>query len=144
MALLDFDVVKEPWNKYELADGTIVKIKAVVMRVRKQQTTEAGKTTVNYNFDLQTLAVSISEEKGAPDTRVYTPADLQGAVVKSDIRYTTVSEEWNEYVTDDGARIRLKVTLTRVSKTSLFDKNGDPIYVVENGVLANVRPPTPS
>lgn len=149
--MLDFDVVKEPWNKYELADGAVVKIKLVVTKVRKEQPTiPAGSTATpanpvaNYNFDLQTIAVSMSEEKGTPDTRVYSPQELGAAVIKGDVRYTTVSEEWNEYVTDDGARVRLKVTLTRVSKTSKFDKNGDPIYLVESGVLANVRPPSPS
>jgi hypothetical protein len=33
---LDFDVVREPWNKYELADGAVLKTKAIVTRVIKR------------------------------------------------------------------------------------------------------------
>ena len=138
--ILDFDVVREPWNTYELVDGVKVKIKVIITKIRKIQTDEK---TSNYNFDVQQLAVALSEERGPPDTKIYTPQDLQEATVKNDIRYTTVSEEWNEYVSDDGARLRIKATLSRVSKTSKFDRNGEPIYFTETGILTQVRPPAP-
>lgn len=57
------------------------------------------------------------------------------------MRYNTLAEEWNEYVVDDGTRIRMKSTVSRVAKTSKFDKNGDPIYIVDTTVLAEIRPP---
>jgi hypothetical protein len=32
---LDFEVFKEPWNKYQLLDGTRVRIKHIVQKIRK-------------------------------------------------------------------------------------------------------------
>jgi hypothetical protein len=34
--LLDSDVVRQPWNKYELADGSVLKLKVVLTKVRKR------------------------------------------------------------------------------------------------------------
>lgn len=130
--------MREPWNKYELADGAIVKIKVVVTKVRKKQVDEKSG---EYGFGSQTIAVVLSDEKGPPETRAYSPQELQEAVIKEDIRYTTISEEWNEYVLDDGARLRLKVTLVRVSKTSKYDKDGEPVYLTETSVMAQLKVP---
>lgn len=138
--VFDFDVVREPWNKYELADGCSLKLKVVLTKLRKKQVDEKN---TNYDFDVQNLAVVLTDEKGPPDTKTYSPQELTAAIIKDDIRYTTTSEEWNEYVADDGARVRLKVTVTRVAKTSKFDKNGEPIYLVESGALAQIKRPTP-
>lgn len=138
--VLDFDVVREPWNKYELTDGAFIKVKVVVTKIRKEQVDEK---TVNYGSDSQNIVVVLTEETGTPDSKVYSPEEIQESLIKRDIRYTTVSEEWNEYVADDGARLRIKITLTSVSKTNKFDKNGAPIYFVETGMMGQVRKPTP-
>jgi hypothetical protein len=138
---LDFDVIKEPWNKYEIADGAVIKTKIVVTRIRKQQ---GGEGKVNYNFDMQNVIVALTDETGQADSKTYSPQELQAAIVKDDLRYTTISEEWNEYVVDDGARLRLKSTVTRVGKTSLFDKFGTPQYWIELNNIAQVRTPRTS
>ena len=136
---LDFDVIREPWNKYEISDGAVLKTKIVVTRIRKKQVGEKK----DYNFDMQHVIVVLTDENGTPDSKIYSAEELQAAVVKDDLRYTTVSEEWNEYVIDDGSRLRLKSTVTRVGKTSLFDKLGTPQYWVELNNIAQVRTPRP-
>lgn len=138
---LDFDVVREPWNKYELADGAVVKVKLVVVRIKKNVSPD-GKSG-DYGFKVQSIAVAMSPEHGPPDTRAYSPEELAQAVTKEDIRYTTASEEWNEYVTDDGARLRIKNTLVRVAKTSKFDADGEPLYITETNAMAQLKLPTP-
>jgi hypothetical protein len=32
---LDFEIVREPWNKYKLSDGTILRSKTVVTKIYK-------------------------------------------------------------------------------------------------------------
>jgi hypothetical protein len=66
---IDFDIVKEPWNKYELNDNTIVKVRQVLTRVLKK--VEGDKTS--YSLAGQTLtAVLIPENlKGQPDNNTY-------------------------------------------------------------------------
>ena len=138
---LDFDVVREPWNKYELADGAVLKTKTILTKVRKQTRDEGGKQIESYSLEIQTISVILTDERGTPDTKVYSPQELQASIIKDDVRYTTLSEEWNEYVVDDGGRIRVKSTVARVSKSSKFDKNGEPVYWVESSNMAQIKPP---
>lgn len=136
----DFDVVREPWNKYELQDGTVIKTKTVVTRIAVKKIDDKQ---AQVTYDMQGLTAVLTDEQGPASNKVYTQEEVQKAIVKDDVRYTTMSEEWNEYVTDDGTRLRLKSTVSRIAKTSLFDKNGSPIYWVEQNQLAQVKPPRP-
>ncbi|HEX9320249.1 MAG TPA: hypothetical protein VF884_15045 [Nitrososphaeraceae archaeon] len=136
---LDFDVIKEPWNKYQLiSDDAILKTKLVITRIRKKV---LGDNKGEYGFDMQPIVVVLSDEIGAPDSKNYTAQEIQAAIVKDDLRYDTVTEEWNEYVIDDGSRLRIKSTVTRVAKTSLFDNMGTRQYYVEFNNIAQVKMP---
>ena len=118
---LDFAVSKEDWSRYDLSDSSILKIKLVVTKIRKKNS--------DYNLDVQNIIVVLSNERGQPDSKVYTPSELQQAKVK-DISYSIITQDWNEYVVDDGTNIKVQPIVTRVSKTSKFDFHGDPIYLV--------------
>ena len=52
-----------------------------------------------------------------------------------------MAQEWNEYITDDGAKIRLQPLLLRVNKTSKFDAKGQPVYTTEMNINIDVKPP---
>lgn len=52
-----------------------------------------------------------------------------------------MSEEWNEYILEDGTRIRLKFTVVRISKTDKFDRRGESIYLVEHAVIPIITTP---
>ena len=141
---LDFDVVREPWNRYELEEGPILKAKVILKNVSRK--TEAdGK--VGYGIDIQHVT-AIShvpiELQGPPTERGYSPEELQASIVKDDVRYSTLREEWNEYVAEDGCKIRIKNTVVSVAKTDKCDKKGNPIYLIKNGVLPEIRPPKKS
>ncbi|HKO65159.1 MAG TPA: hypothetical protein VJU13_08145 [Candidatus Nitrosocosmicus sp.] len=118
---LDFAVSKEDWSRYDLSDGSILKIKLVVTKIRKKNS--------DYNLDVQNIIVVLSNERGQRDSKVYTPSELQQAKVQ-DISYSIITQDWNEYVVDDGTNIKVQPIVTRVSKTSKFDFHGDPIYLV--------------
>jgi hypothetical protein len=64
--------------------------------------------------------------------------------VEKDIRYDTLSEEWNEYIAEDGTKIRFKSTLARVHRTNKYDKHGDPIYLIELSGFGQITPPPKS
>ena len=138
---LDFDVVREPWNKYELSDGSILKVKYVLLKVRK--TIEPDGRT-NYEVKGQNIIVvsNIPDHlRGRPSEESYSPRELEASIVEEDMRYNTLSEEWNEYVAEDGARIRIKMTVVKVSRTNRMNREGEPIYLVQSSTLAQIRPP---
>jgi hypothetical protein len=138
---IDFDILREPWNKYELGDGSIVKTRCILTKIHKR--VKIGETTAGYGLDSQNVIVIYNVPpnlKGEPSKHAYGPKELETSIVQDDIRYTTISEEWNEYVAEDGTRIRLKSTVTKVSRTSKYDKNGNPRYLVQTSVLPQVKP----
>lgn len=142
---LDFDVIKEIWSKYELANGDIIKVKVVLTVVRKTSNA-VGLTSPkpNYTFDLQSIVIVLTNERGPPDSKSYSPQELQASITKDDIRYTTITQDWNEYVVDDGARIKLQPIVMKVSKTSKFNAKGEPIYFTEINVTAQIKTPPSS
>jgi hypothetical protein len=65
-------------------------------------------------------------------------------ITQDDIRFTTVSQDWNEYVDDNGTRIRIQPMIMRVAKTSRYDAKGFPLYYVDMQGTLQIRPPTPT
>jgi hypothetical protein len=137
---LDFDVLKEDWNKYELSDHSILKVKIVMTTVSKAQSqTPAAQPA--YTFDIQNIIVVLTNERGQPDTHNYSSAELEASVTKDDMRFTAIAQDWNEYVVDDGARIKIQPMILKVSKTSRFNSKGSPLYATQINMTVQVKPP---
>nr|MDO8079284.1 hypothetical protein [Candidatus Freyarchaeota archaeon] len=138
---MDFDVLREPWNVYQLGEGPILRTKYVLTRVVRRK--EAG-GQFGYAFKGQNV-VSFSHIphnlRGEPSQAMYSPMELQASLVNEDVRYSTLSEEWNEYVTEDGTNIRVKLTVVKISRTNKTDKDGEPIYLVQTSLLPQIQPP---
>jgi len=140
--VLDFDVIREPWNMYELRDGSILKTKHILTGVRKYE--KEGGRRKGYDIRGQTINIThyVPEDmKGPPSEKPYTPEELKSSIVEEDMGYTTLMEEWNEYAIEDGAKIRIKHTVSRVSKTNKYNGDGEPIYLVEGDTLIKIKPP---
>jgi hypothetical protein len=142
---IDFDVVREPWNKYEISDESVLKPKYVLTKIFKEKGGEKrGETGVGYNIKGQNIVEIIyvpKELRGKPSKKAYSPEELKASVVAEDLSYRTLSEEWNEYALEDGSKLRIKLTVTTVSRSSLINNEGDPIYHIGNNVLLNAKPP---
>jgi len=134
---IDFEVEQEPWNKYELGDETVLKTRYVLKTVTRSMVN--GKN--NYSGDGVPLMVIMvpGKLKGQPDNKKYSPKELQANIDKPDMKFRISHEEWNEYRLDDGATIRMKSTLTNISRTKLRDGNGDPIYNVNTNMMIQVK-----
>lgn len=79
------------------------------------------------------MTVSVrAEKKGTPVNRVYTQKEILDAIEEVDISFDTIREDWNEYKLEDDIVVKMKPIATVVSRTSLIDQNGDPIYWVQN------------
>jgi len=137
---MDFEVLREPWNVYQLEEGPILKIKYVLTRVIKRREDEGR---FGYAFKGQNV-VAFShippELRGEPTRAIYSPMELQASIVNEDVRYTTIAEEWNEYLAEDGTKIRVKLTVVKVSRTNKRDVDGEPIYLVQTSLLPQIQP----
>ena len=148
--VLDFKVVKEFWDVYDLNDGTKLKNRVILTGVKKLNSNSInignnGKNNKNneYEFDFQSIQSFIFSEKskGKPHTNFYKKEELDTSY-KIEVPHSVISEKWNEYaVKDDGTRIKLKSTVTDVKKSNIFLQNGDPIYNVRIKILSKVIQP---
>ena len=130
---LDFIVAREDWCRYNLSDNAILKVKIVLSRVYKQQG--------QLYSDFQPIHVILTNERGSPDSNIKSMEELHSSIVK-DIRFTTISQDWNEYVVDDGTIIKIQPIVTKILKTSKFDPKGFPIYLCD--IHGNMRSESPT
>lgn len=135
-ATIDFKVIKEYWDSYLLGDGTTLKSRVVLTGVKKSKTNPSSE----YEFDFQSIQSFIFSDKakGPSHSKVYTREELESASSK-ELPYSISSEKWNEYLLDDGTKLRLKNSVVGITKSELFLQNGDPIYNVKIRVLSRVK-----
>jgi len=137
---LDFEIIKEPWNKYEVIDGAFLKTRFILKRVDMQP---LGNDKFTFKIDGQPLYAIFGAPslKGTPTTQKYSPQELKDSIVQDGLGYNTLGEEWNEYILDDGTKIRVKSTVTKISRTDKFEGSGDPIYLVDTNAIVQVTKP---
>ncbi len=150
LMVLDFKVIKEFWDVYELNDGTKLKNRVILTGVKKLNIGSINIDNNNknnknneYEFDFQSIQSFIFSEKskGNPHTSFYKKQELDTSY-RIDMPYSAISEKWNEYiVNDDGTKLKLKSTVTDVKKSNIFLQNGDPIYNVRIKILSKVIRP---
>lgn len=130
MKSIDFEIIKEPWNKYQLSDNSIVKTRTILKRI--DRVTKGEKTS--FTMDAQTLTVIYAEPslRGTPNKQKITENDLIKSIDKPNMRYDTIAQEFNEYYLDNGTKIKIFTNVTNVSRTTLKDNRGDPIYSIKS------------
>lgn len=142
---LDFEVFREPWNKYGLKDGTSIKSRLILHKVMMKQSFKIDGSVDKKAHGVETQVINVVYNvpetlKGTPSTATYTPEDLEKAVVQDDIPYDTLAQEWNEYLVEDGTKIKIQLTLFRVARTSAFDRNGNPVYILQSSTTNAIAP----
>jgi len=135
---IDFEIIKEPWNKYQIQDNSILRTRTILKKV--ERTIEGEK--ISFNIDAQTLTVidADSNLKGMPSNKPITKDEIQKSVEKDDMRYDTLAQEFNEYQLDDGTKIKIYTNVTKISRTSLKDVKGDPVYMVSSSNAIEIKP----
>ena len=128
---LDFIVTREDWCRYNLLDNAILKVKVVLTRVYKQQG--------QLYSDFQPIYVILTNERGTTDSNILSLQELQSSIVR-EVSFTTITQDWNEYVVDYGSTIRIQPIVTKVAKTSKFDSKGFPIYLCDIKGNMNTEP----
>lgn len=57
-----------------------------------------------------------------------------------DMRYDSLAQEFNEYLLDDGTKIKIHPNIICISRSSLKDVHGDPIYSVLSSNQVWIKP----
>lgn len=119
--------IHEEWNVYRLPDGTILKLRAALTRVKRL---EANATRGAADISNIMLVCNPPRgSKGPPGLKRPTPEELLASIVEKDVKFKVLGEPLNEYVTSEGKRMMLRLKLYNLAKTNRFDPNGDPLYL---------------
>jgi len=135
---IEFEIIKEPWNKYQIVDNSILKTRTVLKKIERVMNGDK----VSFSVDAQTLTVIYPDSalKGTPNPRPITKKDILDSIEKHDMHYDTLSQEFNEYHLDDGTKIKIFTNVTTVSRTTLKDPKGDPVYNVKSTNTVEIKP----
>ncbi len=142
--VLDFKVIKEFWDVYDLNDETKLKNRVILTGVKKLNNNNNSNNKINeYEFDFQSLQSFIfsKKSKGNSHTKFYSKHELESSY-KIEIPFNTVSEKWNEYmINEDGTKLKLKSSISQIQKSDIVLQSGDPIYNVRIKILSKVIRP---
>jgi len=135
---IDFEIIKEDWNKYSLSDSS--KLKTRIM-LKSAWFIEKNKIK-NYGFDIQNVSVMMCDPslQGEKNQTKYTKEQLLQQIDIDSCRSITVAYESNEYLLDDGTKILIHSNLGKISRTKLYNIIGDRIYNIDIQVSVNVEP----
>jgi hypothetical protein len=135
----DFRPEREDWNIYKLTDGTVIKLRQLVTKVRRDKSAGNGSSMPNLSVDVSNLLLAVfppATLMGPPSGRQYAMDELGASVIDGPLASEILREPENEYVTKTGARILLKLTGPSFARTDKFTNTGEPIYIVNNPQVA--------
>ena len=135
---IDFEIIKEPWNKYQISDGSVLRTRTILKKVERVM--DGNK--VSFNVDGQTLTVVHADAalRGTPNNRPVTKDEMLKSIDKDDMRYDTLAQEFNEYILDDGTKIKIYTNVIKISRLKLYDIRGDPMYLVDSSNTMEIKP----
>ena len=126
--LIEFEILKEPWNKYQLRDNSVLKTRTILKSVRRI----TQKNETQYQVDAHSLTVVHADPalRGSPNPNQISNDEILKNIEMEDMHYDSLAQESNEYQLDDGTKIKIHNNVTSISRSSLKDQHGDPIYSV--------------
>ena len=131
-----FEPEKEPWNEYELEDGSILRFRIIVIKFFDTGQIDPLTGCPSYVVAHQNILSVISPERGAP---LAPPADLAKIPddKKEEVKITKkMKEDWNVYIVDKKYRYEVKPIITAVYKLKgYFDPAGYPVYYVKSQTI---------
>lgn len=124
---------------YQMADGSKLRIRSVLKDVRR--VIEGGVPKYSVSVEGIIVVICAPELKGAPTNPPPEQNKLQENIEQTDVAFDTIFQENNDYILNDGARIKIYFNLGDVARTTLYDSNGDRIYLINHISTANIKPP---
>lgn len=145
---LEFNVIKEGWNEYELKDGTKIRGRMFLTRISenknapKPQDLKPGEQVVDYQFQIQKHFEVFAPKHllGSPTLPLPTP-DAITDDMKQEVDPITHSEPWNTYeILKNGSILRAKLVVSEFYKIKdKFDGLGQPYYLMKNGPIFDAK-----
>lgn len=126
--MVNYNEIKEPWNYYELEDGSKVKLKTILVSIFDEGHESADELGYWLKND---YVVGVEPSKETLGNESLTPIE--------DIKCNTISENWSEYSLDDGRTVMIKSVITQINRTGELDDKKIPIYTVTLSPVITIK-----
>jgi hypothetical protein len=140
---LEFKIIREDWFIYKLKDGSILKVKPVLVKVfETDQVGPDGKKILAF-IGQNIVTVSSPENlKGMATLPLPSPTDaLKLDKEEVEIDKPVYEPQWNIYKLENGEKIKTKIVITHVYRIKgKYDETGDPYYVIQSSTIVGSSP----
>ena len=141
---LEFEVVREVWNKYRIPeDRTVLKLKIVVTKILKTDKTDPITSLPIYATGHQTALSVKSELKGQPSPKLPTTQEELTNHELQEVKYQVEELDWNIYKVFDSQNViqyEIQPVITSIYKViGVFDQLGNPYYWVTSQIITRVK-----
>jgi len=137
--VIDYDIKKVEWNKYELKSGLTVCFLALpqmVFTTNKVDPNGAPIYGISWSTFL-TRVIASEKETGAPT--IYNPQTDFGKVPSLLEETLTNSEPWNEFYLKDGHTLRARSVVTQIRRlVKSFDPLNMPIFSIMSQQIVDI------
>ena len=136
----DFEIMNEHFSRWELKDGTILKIKIVLSRLFFSNTMDLDGYPSNYIFqadDIMTAIIPIELRNSEKSTK-RKPLD-QNEDMGEDIEFKEIRVEEQSYMTSSGYKFTIRPILDRVRKFKTYTHLGEPTYSADFQGITNIE-----
>lgn len=125
----DFKIVEESWTDYELADGTFIRMRALLAHLLQHEDKKG------FGLQMVPIITSFATRLARPESpgSKLPPAELEKYVEEPNVMFRLLQEGRSVYSTPAGD-LEIRLAATGFKRTSKFDEDGQPQYIVANTV----------
>ncbi len=129
--VLEFEMLEEGWNKYDLADYTVIRGRLVLTRIERLKRGPANQLSISA-----TPIFGVFAQKRGP-RGVIPPQSEWEKLEKEPVKIVTNSEPWNKYrIPKTGDVLQTKLVTSEVFHVKgIFDNFGEPFYLVTHAQI---------
>lgn len=145
--LVDFDVIRENWHMYELEDGSVIRTKNVLMSIIDAGPSDENEASAvgmrKYGFGARLLNVILSPKHlRGPKGKTLPVSELEKLTVQRNLKFRQIKDGGRAEYETKNSKISISTRVKQVDKTSKFDQNGMPAYIVrtEHEILMFEKP----
>lgn len=136
---LEPEIVREAWNTYELEDGSHIRARLILMKVRWPKGVKLTKgSMVQASVKVQHVIGVFAPKKlrGSPNPNP-PPLKKASTLKLKEIAISSSKEEWNIYrIPGDRGNLRVKMIATSMSRVvDVWNEDGDPYYVMQYTIV---------
>jgi hypothetical protein len=126
---LDFEIIKETWNKYTIDDDIELKTRIVILRIMYDKNRSKNNHLIEFSQPLFTISCPL--EKMGEKNNVPRPEEYY-KLPSYNIKINEVEENVNLYLIKKSKMIiRIDYTVTEIKRiTGRYDQNGNPFFLV--------------